>query len=97
MSGTPAGDLKGHVKITMKLWTKSLLRPTPSLPSTSCLPTGLALFLPPPPTPITPFLGSADSVLEVFSIEVSGAAIRLHLREPPIKFGESKEDLDISY
>ena len=71
--------------------------PPASTSSTSCLPTGSALFLPPPPTPTTPFLGSADSVLEVFSIEVSGAAIRLNLDEPPVKFGESKEDLDVSY
>ena len=77
--------------------SKSPLRPTPSSSSTSCLPTGSALFLPPPPTPTTPFLGLADSVLEVFSIEVSDAAIPPNLDEPPVKLSESKEDLHFSY
>ena len=44
-----------------------------------------------------PFLGSTDSILEVFNIEVSGAAIRLNLDKLPVKFGKSKEDLDVLY
>ena len=97
MFGAPAGDLKSHVKITMKLWMKSLLQLTLSLPSTSCLLIGSALFLPTSQTPTTPFLGSADLVPEVFSTKVSSAAIRLNLDELLVKVGKSKENLDVSY
>ena len=74
------GDLKGHVEITIKLWMKSPIKITPASTTfiaTLCLPTGSALFLLPPPTPTTLFLGSADLIFEIFNIEVSGSAIRL--------------------
>ena len=66
--------------------SKSPLRPL--LPSTLLLPTL---------TP--PFSGLiVDSILsEVFNIKVSDTAIRLNLDEPLVKFGESKEDLDVLY
>ena len=46
-----------------------------SPPSSSYLPTGLALFLPPLTTPTSSFLGFANLILEVFSIEISGVTI----------------------
>ena len=68
----------GRQRVTWKVMSKSPLQPpTPSTSLDSCLPTGLALFLPLSPTPTTPFLGSADLVLEVFSIKVSSATIWL--------------------
>ena len=84
----------GRQWVTWKVMSKSLLQPpSPSTTSDSYLPTSLALFLPPPPTPTTPFLGSADLVHEVFSIEVGGAAIWLNLDEPPWWIQKSPECL----
>ena len=84
-------------KVTSKLpWSfgwnllsKLLLRLPPSSwpplspPLLLCLPTSSALFLPAPPTPTIPFLGSAELVLKVFNIEISGVAIQLNLDELP--------------
>ena len=73
------------------LLSKSLFWPPPSLLSTLWLPT--PLFLPAPPIPTTPFLGSVDLLFKVFSIEVSGIAIRLNLDEPPVEICKANKNL----